>query len=378
MFTANILAQTGSEEKKQKSIFEIRNEGGNKYLKMLMELKDFEADDRRQQAMKSAAIIPIASFMAPNAYYDSLMAVSRYRFRADSIGQMIRKHGQAGIESLEQMLRQEIPGRSLVMFNETHTLPEHRMLVERLLPLFAENGFTYLALEALSEGQDHLLNGGNPPTINTGFYTQDPHFANLIRSAQDLGFQFVAYENRDRSRDREEGQASNLYEATFGKDSEAKVLVLAGVDHILEKPTPRGKRWLGAILNEEYELNPLTLNQHHLRYFSKNTDGVAWVKASTFDNHLLESVDYHVINNLPLTSGEPNFTFDNTYDQPVQLSFYLNSEVRIEEDYDRLIPVQSALAEKGQSLKLSIPDRELELIIYDQHGQELQRQTIKN
>lgn len=373
-----VLAQSGSKETQDptRTVFDIESKGGNKYLKVLHELKEFESEDRMQQALKTATLISTASFMAPNVEYENLLKTSRTRFTADTLLSQIREHGQSGMDNLTKVLGEENQNRNLVMFSEFHYYPHHRILVEKLLPIFAEAGYTYLALEALAAGQDSLLNQGHPPTINSGFYTKDPRFANLIRTAQSLDFILVPYENRDMNRDREEGQAENLYQATFAENQEAKVLVLAGMDHILEEPTSRGKKWLGTVLNEQYQLDPLTIDQHHLRFFETSLEKITLLDANIFDTPPLSSVDYHLINTLPLRQGEPNFQFKNEYDQSVQLSFYLKKEADENYDYDVLIPTVSAFAEEGESIDIHIPEADLELIIYDHSGSELERRSI--
>lgn len=375
LISTHSLAQSDIESTtdQQRTVFDIRNEGGNKYLKILEELESFESEDRMQQAMKSAVITPIASFLAPNAAYDSLLKTIRHQFTADSLGDKIRAEGLFGMDALQEKLRNEISETNLVMFNEHHYYPTHRMLVERLLPLFAESGYTYLGLEALAPGQDSLLNAGNPPTVNSGFYTQDPRFANLIRTAQSLDFEFVAYENTDRNLDREEGQAANLVNATFAQDPEAKVLVLAGMDHILEDPTQRGKKWLGAVLKEQYSIDPLTINQHHLKWFSDVAEDVVLVDQSLFSDPLLNSVDLHLVNNLSLGHAEPNFEFENTHDHRVQLSIYLAEENSDDWGYDELIPILSRLIEKGEIVSLSLPNTDLYMVIYDEKGDVIEK-----
>lgn len=374
-----LLAQSGSEATRDTSrtVYDIRNEGGNKYLKIIHELREFESDDRMQQAMKTAVMIPVASFMAPNEAYENLLRSNRARFTADTLLTQIREHGISGMDKLTKVLGNEIQKRNLVMFSEYHYSPHHRIVVEKLLPLFAESGYTYLALEALAPGQDSLLNQGHPPTIDSGFYTKDPRFSNLIRTAQALDFTLVHYENTDMDKDREEGQAENLYQATFAENKEAKVLVLAGMDHILEKTTSRGKKWLGTVLNEKYQLDPLTIGQHHLRYFENSIEDITLLDARIFENLPLNSVDFHLINTLPLREGESNFQFKNEYDHSVQLSFYLREEAGKQYDYDELIPVVAAVASEGQSMELHIPEADLELIIYDSSGTELERQRLQ-
>ena len=46
----------------------------------------------------------------------------------------------------------------------------------------------------------------------------------------------MAYENTDPDKDREEGEAENLYRGTFAADPSAKVFVFAGGSHIMERP----------------------------------------------------------------------------------------------------------------------------------------------
>ena len=372
------VAQSDNNEPQDttRTVYDIGTEGGNKYLKVMDELMEFESEDRMEQARKISILVPYASFMAPNEEYDRLLRSSRTRFTADTLLTKIRKHGISGMDNIINVLRDEIQKRNLVMFSEFHFSPHHRILVDKLLPVFSEAGYTYLALETLTYGQDSLLNQGHPPTIKTGFYTLDPRFANLIRTAQSLGFTLVPYENMDMDRDREEGQAENLYRATFAKDKDAKVLVLAGMDHIYEEPTSRGKKWMGTILNEEYQLDPLTIGQHNLRYFENSLEDITLLNADVFDNPPLSSVDYHLINTLPLREGEPNFQYENDFDHPVQLSFYLREEAGENYDYDELIPVVSALAKEGQTLELSVPEADLELVIYDSAGSELERRRL--
>lgn len=359
------------EEPKERTVFEIRNEGGNKYFKVLSELKNLESDDRMQQAMSQAVQASVAAFMAPNAEYENQLKQVRHRFRADSLATKIQQGGLFGLPKVKKEIASIIQDESLVMINEHHYFATHRDMVHQLLPLFKEAGFKYLALEALAHGQDSLLSSGHPPTIETGFYTKDPRFANLIRSAQAMDFIFVAYENTDRDLDREEGQAKNLYESTFEQDPEAKVLVLAGMDHILEHPTSRGKKWLAAVMQEKYGLDPLTINQNHLKYFQNQTEYAALIPASVFSNPVLQSVDYHLINNLPLEVTNPDYQFKNPYQHQVQLSLFLTEEYSDNTNYDQLIPYHSVLMEASGQAGFKVPDTDQELyhILYDNNGQ---------
>ena len=50
-------------------------------------------------------------------------------------------------------------GRRIVMLNEAHHIPRHRVLAKRLLEPLYQRGFRYLAVEALSEAHQAQQNG---------------------------------------------------------------------------------------------------------------------------------------------------------------------------------------------------------------------------
>lgn len=376
LLSTGSFAQTtnGADER---SVFEIRKEGGNKYFKVLEELKNYNSEDAIQQATSKVVMINYASFLAPNIHFDSLAKQVRPRFRADSIGDTIRQQGIMGLTSVKKKMASLIADENLVMINEHHYFPHHRILVDELLPLFAEAGYTYFALEALSPESDSLLNLGKPPTVDSGFYTKDPRFANILRTAQGLGFTFVAYENTDRNMDREEGQAANIYNATFAQDPDAKVLVFAGMAHILEEPTSRGKTWMANILRENYELDPLTFDQYHLIHFRNLTEDVSLVNSSAFTNPLLQSVDYHLINNLSVTDPNPTYTYQNTHGQPVQVSLFLSSEKTGSLTYNDLIPYRSGLLAPGETIEYRLSQEKFYRIVYDKLGNILEEGPVK-
>jgi hypothetical protein len=265
------------------------------------------------------------------------------------------------------------------MVNENHFMPQHREFVYSLLPALKEIGYKYFALETLNSKQDSLLNLKEGfPTLETGFYTREQHYGNLLRYAKVLGFEFVAYESDD-SMERELGQAQNLYQKTFGLDKNAKVLLLGGIDHILEQPTERGKKWLGAVLNEKYQINPLTISQTHLnsyRRFSK--DRVSLIEGKYFKEKL-QSVDYHLLNNIPrsyLAIQNANFTYKNQQPFPVQFTLFLNTEVAHENDYNNKVPYCAIYLEPNEKAALRLPSKSFYLYLFDAKGKKIENEVI--
>ena len=152
---------------------------------------------------------------------------------------------------------------SVVMFNEAHTNPTHRYYVGMLLDSLYALGFRYLALEAL--GNDSTLIKYGFPTTESGFYTNEPTMANLIRRAKKLGYQVVGYDSESSNREYE--QAKNIFDRTLVHDSRAKIIVLAGHGHISET-VQSGRKMMAAHFREISSINPLTIDQTTLESFT--------------------------------------------------------------------------------------------------------------
>ncbi|GAB2779552.1 hypothetical protein GCM10027275_23870 [Rhabdobacter roseus] len=166
-------------------------------------------------------------------------------------------HSVAGMDTLLSLLGKQ----KVAMLNESHFFPAHRQLVSLLLPELRQQGYQYLALEAIGERDKKLTKRGFP-TAGSGFYTREYHMANLIRLALNLGYTLVSYDTH--SGNREQKQASAIYTSTIKKDPTAKVLVLAGHSHINETSS-EGKKWMASYFRTISGINPLTINQE--RYF---------------------------------------------------------------------------------------------------------------
>ena len=129
--------------------------------------------------------------------------------------------------------------RQAVFINEAHHVPMDRAFTLSLLRGLYAKGFRYFAAETLDDKDTDLQTRGYP-TINSGYYTREPVFGDLVRTAIKLGYKIIPYEyTGPKSPDpvaaqnqRERGEAQNLYDRIFKKDPKAKVLVHAGYAHI--------------------------------------------------------------------------------------------------------------------------------------------------
>lgn len=156
-------------------------------------------------------------------------------FDLDSLPDKNRVHAMPAADWVES----QADRYPIVMVNEAHHSPQTRLLTLNLLPKLHAKGFRYLAIETLA-GQDarHFAY----PTKDTGYYTQEPVFAEMIRIASKLGYELVPYEpetpanHEQTQQERETGMAQNVINRVLAKDPKAKVLVHAGYAHIGEKP----------------------------------------------------------------------------------------------------------------------------------------------
>lgn len=163
--------------------------------------------------------------------------------------------------------------RRAVFINENHGAPITRLLPIELLPKLRAEGYQYLALETLNraDGPDEqgcfnladrdLCRRGYPlDTVTTGIYSHDPVYGALIREAISLGFHLVAYDVFDVADDqaRDAGEANNLA-AIYKNDPAAKMLVVAGFDHVAKEDTN-----MAIVFKRIARIDPLSVDQADL------------------------------------------------------------------------------------------------------------------
>jgi hypothetical protein len=153
----------------------------------------------------------------------------------------------------------------IIIINEAHYNPLHRVFTASLLKELYQAGFRWLAAETLNS-RDSTLNQRHYPLISSGYYTREPQYGKLIRDALQLGYQVVAYEARTKDefasgKSREIAQARHI-QAILEKDPKAKILVHCGYDHVVE--VPMSNSWQKAMagrLKEFTDIDPLTIDQ---------------------------------------------------------------------------------------------------------------------
>ena len=160
----------------------------------------------------------------------------------------------------------------VLMINERHHAASDRLLTHRLLGVLRDRGFQYFAAEAF-DFDDTTLNERKFPIKDTGPYISEPVFAGVVREALRLGYTLVPYEasfdqnadetDRTPQQRRDRAQANNLYNNIFRENPDAKVLVHAGFNHILEEAT-EGWYPMALYFREISGINPVTIDQEEL------------------------------------------------------------------------------------------------------------------
>ena len=149
----------------------------------------------------------------------------------------------------------------VVFLNEAHNVPLTRSLTVQLLKQLREQGFNYFAAETLYHTDTGLQQRGYPVAAS-GFYTREPVYAEMVRTALKLGYKVVAYEaDDDHTGDaRERQQAEHLY-GILQHDPTAKLVVNAGYAHIQEEGRFLGAQSMAKHFRALSGIDPLTVEQ---------------------------------------------------------------------------------------------------------------------
>ncbi|WP_255367183.1 hypothetical protein [Dyella sp. OK004] len=151
----------------------------------------------------------------------------------------------------------------IVLLNEAHNVALTRSLSVQLLSRLYAEGFRYFAAETLMQSDTGLQARGYP-TEDSGFYTEEPIYGEMVRMALKLGFKVIAYEatsDASSADAREAEQARHLYESVFAHDPRARLVVQAGYDHIVKSGSYLGGRSMAEHLHKLTAAPMLSINQ---------------------------------------------------------------------------------------------------------------------
>ncbi len=168
------------------------------------------------------------------------------------------------VDAIEFILN-EVKSHQVVIINEAHQMPQHRVFTTQLLEGLFKQGFRHIGLETYlaHKTTDSLIHVHGYPNLKTGFYTKEPQFGNLLRVAISQGYNLFGYESEDHidGYEREINQAKNI-KNYIDKYPNEKFIIYCGFDHGYEGEI--GNIWQKAMASRLSDLtgfDPLTIDQ---------------------------------------------------------------------------------------------------------------------
>ncbi|MFV8377085.1 hypothetical protein [Flavobacterium sp. LB1P62] len=304
----------------------------------------------------------VNSFISNNKLYDSLI-VGYEKLRKEEFKSLIddlsKKDEVSKGNTVFMKIAEIAKQNQIIMLNEDHYYPKHRLFAMELLETLKANGYNYLSLEGFNISKNKELT----PNYRNGLYTDEPYFAHFIRKAISLGFTVSGHENFDKGIEREIGQAKNIINI-LEKDYSAKIFVYVGHSHIEKKN--ESKKWMAEYFKELSGINPITFNQTVICADTKEDLILVPRKYLTDTTKIKSSADYFLVNNLKPTLKiiYPNAIFKKTIIKDAKFSDYKSKEVLVEivdfKEFDLIknlaIPIHSYLAiPKNKKISFELP-----------------------
>lgn len=195
---------------------------------------------------------------------------SRFRRNSDSLTTDLKNiFSKYKAVNAKDFILEKAKTEQIIIINEAHHQPYHRVFTTSLLHDLYAAGFRYFGAETLTNLDyfENKIQKNKYPTINSGYYTREPFYGNLIREAANEGFEIFAYESTRRRQFSSSGvnlreieQAKNI-KKILDKDPKAKILIHCGYDHIVETAYPGWGKAMAGRLYEFTGINPFTIDQ---------------------------------------------------------------------------------------------------------------------
>ena len=189
-------------------------------------------------------------------YKDAMRMAEKGNLFSDKM-RLVRTYENVITIPLSKVMDSIIKNNRVIMLNEMHFNPHSRAFVIGWLDICYQNGYRYFAAETLY-AKDSLVNERRTVLLGeTGFYSDEPVFGDLLRTALNIGYTLVPYEADGWGVDREGNEADNLIKNILDKDPEAKFLVFGGMGHITDR---KGWSMMGGFFKEKSGIDPFTMD----------------------------------------------------------------------------------------------------------------------
>lgn len=238
---------------------------------------DFEDSIRVRYKDKPAKISWLMNDLSVSGYHKEAKVLESSN--QNSNRQVPLQFSDILLEPARAAILREAEDYNVLMLNESHIRPEHRLFVKSLLKDLYEKGYRVLLTEGLQI--KNQLNQNGAPTSKDGLLLNEPNYAQLFRYALKLGYTIEAYEYSGSEKwddsvkldkfgsvkyigynppdslimiydenglkeyfatdNREQGQAQNAY-AAIAKHLPQKTIMMVGEGHINETHERLGER----------------------------------------------------------------------------------------------------------------------------------------
>ncbi len=346
--------------------------GDGTYLKSLHELEGLvEACGDPSTSVCGELLLTAYSFLNETDVVRTLISSNRKDAKRDTLPDR-EDQGSFGSDAGNAILTAARRNK-ILMFNESHYDWRHRYLITTLLDSLYALGYRNLAMEGI--GYDEELNSRKYPLLSSGFYTREPHMANLVRVALQKGFSVIPYEDSSdvtvgnkngvtftsAIHKREYMQAYNLY-SRYQERSGQKWIVLAGYGHInKDRFTDKETKSMAMFFDELSGITPYCIDQtRYCDLFAKDnivahrTKGYYYLVPDINKNdELLKRADLYIANNLHRQPYEDT-TGTNSQYTFVQVEFPENETKFSEEEKLLMVYVEKELNENSDAIPIYI------------------------
>lgn len=248
----------------------------------------------------------------------------------------------------KDLILEKAKTEQIIIINEAHHQPYHRVFTTSLLKDLYAVGFRYFSAETLTNYNFCIKNiqKNKYPTITSGYYTREPFYGNLIREAINVGFEIFGYESTrlvhsqtPGINQREIDQAKNI-KKILDRDPKAKILIHCGFDHIVETNYPGWGKAMAGRLYEFTGIDPFTIDQTkltersssefqnpfwtlvNLDYDAMFIDSTGQIFAGLQEEKKYDARVYH-----PKTkylNGRPDWVFENN-----RIPYYIKEKIKV-------------------------------------------------
>lgn len=152
------------------------------------------------------------------------------------------------------IILREAESSEVLILNEAHLYPQHRVFAKSLLAGLYTLGYKHLCMEDLQESA--TLENMKTPERSRGYYIQEPCMGDIVREALKLGFHLHAYDAPASPR-RDSVAALNIQRirASYPTD---KLVVYCGFSHAMEHRSPT---CMASYFKKMTGIDPLTIDQ---------------------------------------------------------------------------------------------------------------------